>query len=253
MHFDLTGHVALITGGNGGIGLGMARGLARAGASVAIWGRDEEKNRAAVAVLEELGADGASFRCDVSDEAQVRDAMAATLERFTRVDSCFANAGFAEQTGALLDTSLDAWNRMLTVNLTGVFLTFREAVRHMLEREGGGSLVATSSIGARYGIPTSPHYAASKAGLGGLVRSIAVEHGKRGIRANVLEPGWIETEMTEEALGFEPLRTAVIKRTPARRWGTSADFEAIAVYLATPHAPFHNGDTVRVDGGYSVL
>ncbi len=252
MLFDLGGHVALVTGANSGIGLGMARGLARAGAAVALWGRDAVKNAAAVEELSALGASVAAFPCDVSDESQVVEQMAATLERFGRVDSCFANAGIAAMS-PFLDMSLAEWNRVLGVNLTGVFLTFREAVRHMVGRGGGGKLVATSSVGSIDGQPRQEHYSATKAGVCALVRSLAVEFARHDIQANAVLPGWTDTPMTAPAMAWDKLNEAVLRRTPARRWGLPEDFEGIAVYLASPLSRFHTGDTIRIDGGYCIF
>lgn len=250
--FDLTGHVSVVTGGNGGIGLGMARGLAKAGARVSVWGRNEEKNARAVEELGRLGAEADSVRCDVADEAAVRGALDATLERFGRIDSCFANAGVIGQQ-TFVDMSVDEWNQVLGVNLTGVFLTFREVSRHMIERGGGGKLVVTASIGARFGIPRGEHYSASKAAVCALVRSLAVELAKHDIQANAILPGWIETDMTEWAQEWAKMNEAILHRTPAARWGKPEDFEGLAVYFASPCSQFHTADTVVVDGGYSVF
>ena len=250
--FDLKGHVALITGGNSGIGLGMARGIAKAGGAIAIWGRNAEKNRAAVEELRALGAPAEAFVCDVAREAEIVRAMGETLGRFGRVDSCFANAGMGVPK-PFVEMSLADWTAVLDVNLTGVFLCFREAVRHMIARGGGGKLIATSSIGALHGMPRQPNYAASKAGVIALVRSLAVELGKHDIQANAVLPGWIETEMTAPAMRWRKLRETIVSRTPAGRWGTSDDMEGIAVYLAARESRFHTGDVLRLDGGYAVF
>ncbi|MFT4571502.1 MAG: NAD(P)-dependent dehydrogenase (short-subunit alcohol dehydrogenase family) [Hyphomicrobiaceae bacterium] len=249
--FDLQGHVSVVTGGNGGIGLGMARGLGRAGAKIAIWARNSEKNEKAVASLQAQGIDALALRCDVSSPESVQEALGATLERYGRVDSCFANAGVGRAV-KFADMTLDDWNAVVDVNLVGAFLTFREVSRHMVERGGGGSLVGIASIGALHGMPRQAQYSASKAGLTALVRSVAVEFGRNGIRANTILPGWIETDMTADARGWEKLRTTVEKRTPAGRWGRPEDFEGVAVYLASNESAFHNGDVLRVDGGYAI-
>jgi NAD(P)-dependent dehydrogenase (short-subunit alcohol dehydrogenase family) len=250
--FRLQGHVSLVTGGNAGIGLGMARGLAKAGAKVALWGRNAEKNAAAVGALRELGADADAFACDVANEAAVTETMQKTLERFGRIDSCFANAGVMLGR-AFVEMTLEEWNTVIGTNLTGVFLTFREAARHMIQRGGGGKLIGTASIGAQFGMPRQEHYAATKAGLCGLVRSVAVELARYDIQANAILPGWIETEMTAGAKSWKALDEAVVKRTPARRWGAPEDFEGVAVYLAGPASRFHTGDVLRLDGGYSIF
>jgi NAD(P)-dependent dehydrogenase (short-subunit alcohol dehydrogenase family) len=252
MSLDLHGHTALVTGGNGGIGLGMARGLAKAGASLAVWGRNAAKNTAAVAELRSLGVEAEAFAVDVTQEKEVADAMAATLARFGRVDSCFANAGVGHA-AAFTDMTLADWNGVVDINLVGAFLTFREAARHMVARGGGGKLVGIASIGSIHGMPRQAQYSASKAGLCAMIRSLAVELAKHGIQANTILPGWIETDMTEGARSWDKLRETVVQRTPARRWGKPEDFEGIAVYLASRASDFHTGDTIRVDGGYAIF
>jgi NAD(P)-dependent dehydrogenase (short-subunit alcohol dehydrogenase family) len=248
--FDLSGHVALVTGGNGGIGLGLAKALMSAGAEVAVWGTDAAKNARAA---EELGAGAAAFACDVADEAAVGDAMAATLERFGRVDSCFANAGTAAGGKRFTDIPLAEWQRVCRVNLDGTFLTLRAAARHMIERGGGGSLVATSSLTAIEGAPQAEHYAASKSGVLALVRSLAVELARHGIRANALMPGWVETDLNRALLRSEVGATKILPRIPLRRWGAPADLGAAAVYLASPGAGYHTGDVLVIDGGYRLF
>lgn len=251
--FDLTGHVALVTGGNGGIGLGFADGLARAGADVAVWGTNDDKNKAAVAQLEEHGRRVAAFRCDVGEEADVEAAFAATLETFGRVDSCFANAGIGGAGTRFVDMTLDEWHRVLRVNLDGAFLTLRAAARHMVERGGGGSLVGTASLAAVEGQPRGEHYAATKGGLISMTKALAVEFARHGVRANSVLPGWIETAMTEPLIGMEAFNEKVLTRIPMRRWGVPADFAGIAVYLASPASAYHTGDTFMIDGGYSIF
>ena len=251
--FDLNGHVALVTGGNSGIGLGMARGLAAAGADVAIWGTNEERNRAAAAELAGLGGRVAAFRCDVGDEAQVEAAFAATLAELGRVDSCFANAGVGGSAPSFVEMTLDEWRRVVRVNLEGAFLTFRAAARHMVERGGGGSLVGTASLAALSGQPRGQHYAATKGGLISMIKALAVELARYGVRANAILPGWIDTPMTEGALAWDRMRERVLVRVPARRWGEPPDFAGVAVYLASPASAYHSGDTLLIDGGYSVF
>lgn len=250
--FDLDGRVALVTGGNSGIGLGLARGLAKAGAKVAIWGRDAAKNEAAAKELESLGAEAAAFACDVTSEEQVVAAVADTLVRFSRIDACFANAG-GGTASSFLKMSLEEWESVLRLNLNGTFLTFREVLKHMLERGGGGKLVATSSIGEICGMPRQEHYATTKAGLSALVRSLAVEFAKHDVQVNAILPGWIDTPATKPVQEWPALNEQVLHRTPARRWGTPADLEGIAVYLASDASRFHTGDTIRIDGGYMIF
>ena len=251
--FDLTGRVALVTGGNGGIGLGMAAGLAGAGSSVAIWGRNPDKNRSAVDRLTTLGANAAAFACDVGDADQVEATFAATVDRFGAVDSCFANAGIGARRTRFGEMSLDEWRNITRVNLDGAFLTLQAAVRHMVERGKGGSLVVTSSIASVSGMPRGEHYAATKAGLAAMARSLAVEYGRSGIRANAILPGWVESAMTAPLFASERFSQAVRPRIPVGRWGTPEDFAGIAVYLASDASRYHTGDTIVIDGGYRVF
>lgn len=250
--FDLDGHVAVVTGGSKGIGFGMARGLARAGANVALWSRGQEQNQAAAAELEQLGVRALPVVCDIASEASILEACATTIEALGRIDSCFANAGFGDFYNPM-KVSLERWRKVLDVNLDGTFVTLREVARHMVERGGGGKLVTISSITERFGAAKQPGYAASKAALGALVRSLAIELARHDIQVNNLQPGWIETDATEPMRDNELLSKTVVKRTPARRWGDPSDFEGIAVYLASATSRFHTGDTICVDGGYSIF
>ncbi len=251
--FDLTGTVALVTGGNGGIGLGMAEGLAGAGAAVAIWGTNPDKNAAAVERLRALGVDAEAFVCDVGDEVQVLEAFGATVDRFGKVDACFANAGVGTRGTRFEEMTLDEWKAILRVNLDGAFLTLREAVRHLRSREAPGSLAVTSSIASVFGMPRGEHYAATKAGVSSMIRALAVEYGRYGIRANAILPGWIETAMTAPMQGNERFMAAATARIPLGRWGRPEDFAGIAVYLASDASRYHTGDTIVVDGGYRVF
>jgi len=260
--FDLTGHVALVTGGNSGIGLGMARALVESGASVAIWGTNEAKNDKALAELEATAstaaADGrgqkvAAFRCDVGDEDQVDAAFAGTLDALGKVDSCFANAGIGGGAPSFHEFTLESWRRVTRVNLDGVFLTFRAAAKHMVDRGEGGSLVVTSSLSAIEGAARNQAYASCKGGVISMVKGLAVEYARYGIRANAVLPGWIDTPMTEGALAWDRFRDKVMPRIPVRRWGEPADFGGIAVYLASNASAYHSGDLLVIDGGYAVF
>lgn len=247
---DLTGRVAVITGGNSGIGFAIARGVLKAGARVAIWGRRAEKNASAVDALSEFG-EVAAFECDVGDEAAVVAAVEQTLQRFEFIDACFANAGYT-RVAPFLHTSVRQFEELLRVNLTGTFLTFREVAKAMVARGEGGKLIGLSSIGGLdHGMPMQPGYSATKAGIAALVRSAAVELARHNIQANTLVPGWVETPATAPARSMEKLDTAIVKRTPARRWGDPKDLEGVAVYLASRASDFHTGDVLRVDGGYT--
>lgn len=249
---DLTGRVVVVTGGNGGIGLGLARGVAAAGASVAVWGRSEDKNAAAVEELSGLGVEASSVVVDVADEEQVDVAMAETLARHGKVDCLMANAGIGGG-AAFVDQTLEGWRRVMAVNLDGAFLCFRAAVRHMVDRGEGGSLVGVSSTSAIHGAPANQAYSCSKTAMIALVRGLAVELARSSIRANAIMPGWVETDMTAPLMGWEKFMANTISRTPARRWGVPDDFAAAAAFLADPTATFHTGDVLTIDGGYTIF
>ena len=252
MGADLDGRVVVVTGGNGGIGLGMAEACARAGADVAVWGTNPEKNAAAEAALKETGREVASFRCDVGEEEQVVESFAATVGRFGKVDALFANAGVMGM-ARFTDMSLELFRKVTRVNLDGAFLCLREAARHMVERGEGGSLVAISSVSAIHGAPMNEAYAASKAGLNAMIRGLAVELARHKIRCNSILPGWIETDMTALGRTNEKFMTNTTTRTPLRRWGVPSDLGPAAVFLANPDNLFHTGDCLVVDGGYSIF
>jgi NAD(P)-dependent dehydrogenase (short-subunit alcohol dehydrogenase family) len=251
--FDLTGHVALITGGNSGIGLGMAHGLAQSGADICIWGTNAERNIAAVQELSKHGTRVRAVRCDVSDEDAVDASFTETLDYFGRVDSCFANAGRPATVTRFTETTLEQFRWVTQVNLDGAFLTFRAAARHMVERGGGGVLVGTSSVSAIDGYPRGQAYAASKAGLSAMIRGCAIELAKHRINAHSLVVGWTETPLVSKELSNATFEENVMKRMPQRRWGEPADFARVAVYLAGGVGGFHTGDEIVIDGGYTIF
>lgn len=255
--FDLTGKVALVTGGNGGIGLGMAEALAQAGAAVAIWGLNEEKNKAAETKLKGYGGKVLMQKVDVADEAQVVAGMKSVVDKLGRVDSVFANAGIGSAARSFLDITTEQYRRVLSVNLDGVFFTLREAARHMRERaekgDRGGSLVGVASLAAIEGAARNEHYAATKGAVISMIKAIAVEFARDGVRANAILPGWIATDMTAMAQGSQQFTDKVISRVPARRWGEPSDFGGAAVYLASNASAYHSGDTFLIDGGYAIF
>jgi NAD(P)-dependent dehydrogenase (short-subunit alcohol dehydrogenase family) len=256
--FDLTGRGVVVTGGNGGIGLGMARALLASGAKVSIWGNRAEKTEAARAQLaaEVVAQGGDASRvhalvCDVGDEAQVDIAFAQSVAALGTVHACFANAGVSGKGNMVMDMSLDEFRRVQRINVEGVFLTFRAAARHMAAHGQGGSLVATASTAAVEGAARNSHYGASKGAVTAFVRALAVELARHKIRVNSILPGWIVTEMTEKSVGNDKFAGAVMPRIPARRWGEIDDFGGIAVYLASTAAGYTTGEQFIIDGGYT--
>jgi NAD(P)-dependent dehydrogenase (short-subunit alcohol dehydrogenase family) len=253
--FDLTGKVALITGGNSGIGLGMAKGLAAAGADIAIWGTNAAKNAAAREEIALAGHRVLTLECDVGDEAAVDACFARTVERFGHVDGCFANAGVSGRSGGkpFFEMAAEEWRRVMRVNLDGAFFTLRAASRHMVQNKIEGVLAGTASLAAIEASPRSEHYAATKGGMISMMKSLAVELARYGIRAHSILPGWIDTNMTEKTLASDGFQNKVFPRVPMRRWGTGDDFGGIAVYLMSSASRYHTGDTFVIDGGYSLF
>ncbi len=247
---DLSGRVVLVTGGNGGIGLGIAEGCAEAGADVIIWGTNQTKLDNAAGQLAATGRKVLAQRVDVSDEEAVDGAFAQAVAEMGKVDALFANAGIGG--GApFIDQTTDIWRRVLSVNLDGAFFTLRAAARHMVERGEGGSLVGVSSTSAIHGAPAAQPYAATKAAMLAIMRGLAVELARHGIRANSILPGWTETEMTEAGRENAKFLENTTKRTPVRRWGVPDDFKTLGAFLADPTQVFHTGDEIVVDGGYT--
>src|ERR1700722_6275827 len=251
--FDLKGKVALVTGGNSGIGLGMADALAQAGADVVIWGTNPAKNQAAEVKLLESGVRVLAQLVNVADEAAVVAAMAEAVAAMGRVDTVIANAGIGLGAPSYSEMSHDVWRRVMAVNLDGVFFTTRGACKHMVERakggDLGGSIMVTSSLSAISGAPRNEAYASAKGAVITMVKAIAVEHARYGVRANAILPGWSATEMTAGAQGSDVFNERVIGRVPSRRWGQPEDFGGIAVYLASDASRYHSGDSVIIDGG----
>lgn len=249
---DLSGQVAVVTGGNGGIGLGFAEGVAAAGADVAVWARNAAKSEAAVETLRGLGVRATAVSCDVGDETSVADAVAATVAELGRIDICVANAG-TTGIGTVQDLSLDEWRRVLSINLDGAFLTIRDCARQMIDQGDGGAIVGISSTSAVHGAPVQPHYAASKTGLLGLIRAAAVGLARHRIRVNAVLPGWTRTELAEGGYQDDRFREVITRRTPVRRWAEGSEYRDLAAYLCDRSIDFHTGDTVVFDGGYTVF
>lgn len=253
--FDLSGRTALITGGNGGLGLSMARGLAKAGANVAVLARNAEKNAAAAAELRGLGAgEVIALACDVGEDDAIEAAVAQTLAAFGRIDACFANAGISGAGTAIPDITADGWDHTMAVNTRGAALVYKHVSRHMIARakdgDPGGKLIATSSGQSIMGVNRSSDYAASKAALNGLTRAAAFELARYRITANALLFGFYETEITAKA---DPrFAEWMSRRIPLRRAGDHAGLEGLAVFYASPHSDYITGQCLPVDGGLSI-
>lgn len=249
--FDLSGRVAIVTGGNGGIGLGMARGLANAGAAVIVAGRNPQKNAAAVAELEVLGAKAVSVEVDVTDEASCRAMIAFAVERFGRLDILINNAGTNIRKQPT-EYSLAEWNEVVTTNLTSTFVCSQIAYPEM-KLAGGGKIINIGSMTSIFGVPFAAPYSASKGAVVQLTKSLATAWAKDNIQVNAVLPGWIDTDLTRKAREqVKGLHERVLERTPSGRWGVTQDFAGIAVFLSSPASDFVTGTAIPVDGGYSV-
>jgi 2-dehydro-3-deoxy-D-gluconate 5-dehydrogenase len=245
--FDLHGKVAIVTGGNGGIGLGIARGLAQAGACVAIVGRNEEKTSAAHA---ELGERSLGLRVDVTDAADVQRMVRQTVERFGGLDIMVANAGMNIRKTPE-SYALEEWQQIVDTNLTSVF-TCSQAAFPEFQRRGGGKILTIGSMTSIFGFDVGSVYAATKGGVVQLTRSLASAWAKDNIQVNCILPGWIDTDLTRRARhNLTGLSERVVSRTPARRWGTPADLAGAAVFLCSPASDFITGTALPIDGGFS--
>jgi 2-dehydro-3-deoxy-D-gluconate 5-dehydrogenase len=250
--FDLTGRVAIVTGGNGGIGLGMARGLAQAGAAVAIVGRNATKSDAVVAELKQHGAKAISVITDVTDKTAVAAMVERTKTEFGRIDILVNNAGINVRKPPHV-LSLEEWDSVIKTNLTSAFLC-SQAVHPAMKAAGGGKIINIGSMMSIFGASFAPAYAASKGGIVQFTRSCAVAWAPDNIQANAILPGWIDTDLTKRARAeIDGLHDKVLARTPAARWGEIGDFAGIAVFLASSASDFVTGTAIPVDGGFSVM
>jgi len=249
--FDLSGKVAIVTGGNGGIGLGMAKGLAEAGAAVAVAGRDAAKNAEAVAELARLGARAIAVRVDVTSEESCRAMIAETVRALGRLDILVNNAGTNIRKRPE-EYSLEEWRTILETNLTSAFVCSVAAYPEM-KKAGGGKIVNIGSMMSIFGASFTTPYAASKGGIVQMTKAMACAWAQDNIQVNAVLPGWIDTALTRQARAQIPgLHEKVVARTPAGRWGVPEDFAGIAVFLCAPASDFLTGAAIPVDGGYSV-
>jgi 2-dehydro-3-deoxy-D-gluconate 5-dehydrogenase len=247
--FDLSGRVAVVTGGNGGIGRGIALGLAAAGAAVAILARNQEKNRAISEELRALDVSALAIKLDVTDRAQLKPALDEVESTLGRVDILVNNAGIAIASGAL-KLEAEAWDKVLETNLNACFLLSRYAAQSMATR-GSGKIINIASEYSRFGNPIAPSYAASKGGLIQLTKSMAIELAAHNIQVNAIVPGWIESDMTAP-IKSRPFYDEIIMRTPAGRFGTPEECAGAAIFLASHASDFVTGATIFVDGGYAI-
>ena len=249
--FDLTGRVAIVTGGNGGIGLGMAQGLAAAGASVVLAARDAAKGARAVAGIEAGGGKARFVATDVREEASVGRLVEMVIDQLGRIDILVNNAGVNLRRQPQ-DYSLAEWEGLLAANLTSAFLCAKAVYPHM-NQAGGGKIINVGSMMSLFGSAWATPYAATKGGIVQLTCSLAVAWAADGIQVNAVLPGWIDTDLTVAARREVPgLHQRIIDRTPAGRWGAGADMAGVAVFLASPASDFVTGAAIPVDGGYSV-
>ena len=249
--FDLSGKVAVVTGGNGGIGFGMARGLAEAGCAVVVAGRNADKSARAVKELQGLGVKAAAIAANVAEEAAVAALVKRTIEDFGRLDIVINNAG-TNIRKMPQDLSLAEWHHVMDTNLTSAFLVSKAAYPHM-KRQGGGKVINIGSMMSIFGVRFSPAYAPSKGGIVQLTKALATAWAVDNIQVNAVLPGWIDTELTQGARReVAGLHDSVLRRTPAGRWGVIEDMAGVAVFLAGPGSDFVTGTAIPVDGGYSI-
>ena len=246
--FDLSGKVAIVTGGDGGIGLGMARGLARAGASLVVAARNTEKSALAISELQALGVQAIAIETDVSSEGSIAALMEQAVAHFGRLDVLVNNAGTNVRLPAQ-ELTLEQWHQVLDTNLTGAFLCAKAAYPYL---RGGGKVINVGSMLSLFGSAVAAAYGASKGGVVQLTKSLAVGWAADGIQVNAILPGWIDTALTRTAREQLPgLNERVLARSPSGRWGVPADFEGVAVFLASEASNFITGAAIPVDGGYS--
>ena len=249
--FDLSGKVAIVTGGNGGIGLGMAQGLAQAGAKVVILGRNTAKSQEAAQWLQaQIGAETLVVTADVSNAQDIDRAVAETLKGFGRIDILFNNAGMNIRKPPD-ELTLPEWHEVMNANLTSAFL-MSKAVYPSMKQAGGGKVVNIGSMTSIFGSSFAPAYAASKGGIVQLTKSQALAWAKDNIQVNAILPGWFDTELTEKAREQIPgLHERVLARIPQGRWAKPIDMAGTAIWLASAASDYVTGIAIAVDGGYS--
>lgn len=249
--FDLTGKIAVVTGGNGGIGLGLAIGLGQAGATVAILGRNAQKNEAAQKAVEATGAKSMIVPLDVLKRDHLKDTLDQVKAELGPIDILVNNAGIALASGGVLKEEPENWDMVLETNLNSVYLLSKYAAQQMIDEGKGGKIINLASMYAFFGASAAPSYAASKGGIVQLTKSTAMELAKHNIQVNAIAPGWITTDMTSPVKDSK-MGDQILGRTPAGRWGEPEDLAGTVIFLASKASDFVTGITIPVDGGYSV-
>ena len=248
--FDLTGRVAVVTGGNGGIGRGIALGLAEAGAAVAVFGRNDEKNQRVLSELKAIGNPSLAVKVDVTNRAGLEPALNKVESKLGGIGILVNNAGIASLSGGVLNEKPEDWDRVIETQLNAVFLLSKLAARSMLSRNGG-KIINIGSMYSFFGSALVPSYSAAKGAIVQLTKSMAIEFAPHNIQVNAIAPGWIETDMTVVVRAM-PMNDEILARTPAGRWGQPEEIAGTAVYLASRASDFVTGTTIRVDGGYAI-
>jgi 2-dehydro-3-deoxy-D-gluconate 5-dehydrogenase len=248
--FDLTGRVAIVTGGNGGIGRGIAIGLAEAGAAVAILGRNDEKNQRVLSELKAIGVPAMAVKIDLTDRAALQPAFNRVESELGPVSILVNNAGNVSLSGGVLHEKPEDWDNVIETQLNAVFLLSKLAAASMLSRKAG-KIINIGSMYSYFGSGLIPSYSAAKGAIVQLTKSMAIELAPHNIQVNAIAPGWIETDMTAPVRSM-PLNDEILSRTPAARWGQPEEIAGTAVYLASRASDFVTGETIRVDGGYAI-
>jgi 2-dehydro-3-deoxy-D-gluconate 5-dehydrogenase len=248
--FDLTGRVAVVTGGNGGIGRGIALGLAEAGAAVAVWGRNDEKNQRVLSELKAIGVRSMALMVDMTNRAGLGPAVDKVQSELGSVNILVNNAGIASLSGGVMNEKPEDWDRVIETQLSSVFLLSKLAAQSMI-RQKNGKIINIASMYSFFGSGLVPSYSAAKGAIVQLTKSMAIEFAPHNIQVNAIAPGWIETDMTAP-VRTTPMNDEILARTPAGRWGQPEEVAGAAVYLAARASDFVTGDTIRVDGGYAI-
>ncbi len=248
--FDLTGRVAVVTGGNGGIGRGIGLGLAGAGAAVAVLGRNEEKNQRVLAELKAIGVPALALHVDVTDRASLEPALTRVESELGGIEILVNNAGIVSVSGGVLQEKPEDWDKVLETQLNAVFLLSKLAAKSMLKRKRG-KIINIASMLSYFGSGVAPSYSAAKGAIVQLTKSMAIELAPHNIQVNAIAPGWIETDLTAP-IKASPWNDQILARTPAARWGQAEEMAGTAIYLASQASNFVTGETIRVDGGYAI-